>query len=231
MAAPRHAQRGFTLIELLIAIALLGVMALMSWRGIDGMVRAQQQTRERSDALLTLQVALGQWGADLDALLALPHTTPIDWDGQALRLTRRSSTGAGEGALVVAWSRRNVAGTDRWLRWQSNPVTTRGQWQQAWEQAATWARSPGEAERRGEVVLLPLADWQIFYYRSDAWSNPLSSSGTPGPQAIGQTNAAAQARALVPDGIRLQLELAPGQALAGPLTLDWVNPLNGGGKS
>lgn len=227
----RHHMRGFTLIELLIAISLMGLMALMSWRGIDGMVRVQEQTRTRGDELLGLQVALGQWGADLDALLPLPYTTPIDWDGQALRLTRRSSAGPGEGALVVAWSLRNVNGSDQWLRWQSAPVTTRAQWQRAWEQAAIWARSPGEIERRSEVVLLPLAGWQIFYYRGNAWSNPLSSTGMPAPQGVGQAGAAAQAQALVPDGVRLQLQLPPGRALAGQLTRDWVNPLLGGGKS
>lgn len=223
--------RGFTLIELLIAISLMALMALMSWRGIDGMVRVQEQTRARGDALLSLQVALGQWGADLDALLPLPHTTPLDWDGQALRLTRRSSAGPGEGALVVAWSVRNVNGIDQWLRWQSAPVTTRAEWQRAWDQAAVWARSAGEAERRREVVLMPLAGWQIFYYRGNAWSNPLSSSATGAPQTVGESGAVAQARALVPDGIRLQLDLPPGLALAGQFTRDWVTPLNGGGKS
>lgn len=223
--------RGFTLIELLIAIALLGLMALMSWRGIDGMVRAQQQTKARGDALLTLQAALGQWGADLDALLALPYTTPIDWDGQALRLTRRSSAGGDTGALVVAWSQREVAGTSQWLRWQSAPVTTRGDWQRAWDQAAVWARSAGDAERKGEVALVPLMGWQIFYFRGNAWSNPLSSSGTPSAQSVGQSGPAARAQALVPDGIRLQLDLGRSDALAGRLMRDWVNPLNGGGKS
>ena len=115
-----HSPRGFTLIELLIAIALLGLMALMSWRGIDSMVRTQQQTKARGDALLTLQAALGQWGADLDALVALPYTTPIDWDGQALRMTRRSSAGGDAGALVVAWSQREVAGTTRWRAGRSS---------------------------------------------------------------------------------------------------------------
>jgi prepilin-type N-terminal cleavage/methylation domain-containing protein len=91
--------RGFTLIELLVAIAILGLVAVLSWRGLDSMVRTQTQTRERSEQLLTLQSALGQWSADLDALLPLAHTVPIDWDGQVLRLTRRSPVDAGEGAL------------------------------------------------------------------------------------------------------------------------------------
>lgn len=214
---------GFTLVELLVALSVMALLALVSWRGLDGMVRTQEQTRQHGDALLVLQAALAQWGTDLDALQILPNTVPLDWDGQVLRLTRRSSAVPDEGALVVAWTRRNVQGTDQWLRWQSPPLRTRGQWQQAWQQAAMWARNPGDAEKLREVVLLPLASWQIFYYRSDAWSNPLSSSGPP-PTDVPSTVS-------LPDGVRLQLELPPGPALAGQLTRDWINPLKGGGKT
>lgn len=221
---PGTRARGFTLVELLVAIAAMGLMALMSWRGLDGMVRAQEQTRQRGDQLLTLQTALAQWGTDLDALQPLPHTMPLDWDGQVLRLTRRSAAPVDEGVLVVAWARRNVQGQDQWLRWQSPPVRTRAQWQQAWAQAATWARNPGEAERRGEVALLPLTGWQVYYYRGDAWTNPMSSGDAP-------ADTATAASALVPDGVRLQLDLPPGQALAGQITRDWVNPRKGGGKT
>ena len=35
----------------------------------------------------------------------------------------------------------------------------------------------------------------------------------------------------IPDGVRLQLDLAPGEALVGRITRDWVSPLLGGGKS
>ena len=221
---PAQAARGFTLVELLVAMAIMGLMALLSWRGLDGMVRAQEQTRQRGDQLLVLQAALTQWGADLDALLPLPHTTPLDWDGQVLRITRRSSAIPDEGALVVAWARRNVDGTSQWLRWQSPPLRTRSAWQQAWQQAAQWARNPGDAERRAEVALLPLADWQVFYFRGDAWSNPMSSSGTP----PGDLDAVG---ALIPDGVRLQLDLPPGPGMAGRITRDWVSPLKGGGKT
>lgn len=216
--------RGFTLIELMVAIAVMGLMALLSWRGLDGMVRAQEQTRQRADQLLVLQAALGQWGTDLDALLPMPHTIPIDWDGQVLRMTRRGQASGIEGALVVAWARRNVEGHDQWLRWQSPPLRTRAQWQQAWQQAALWARNPGDAERRAEVALMPLGGWNIYFYRDNAWSNPMSSSGPPPGEA-------AAASVLVPDGVRLLIDLPPGQALAGQITRDWVNPLKGGGKT
>ena len=217
-------SRGFTLIELLVALAVMALLAIVSWRGLDGMVRAQEQTRQRGDELLVLQAALAQWGTDLDALLPLAHTVPLDWDGQVLRITRRSSAVPDPGALVVAWTRRNVQGQSQWLRWQSPPLRTRAEWQQAWQQAAIWSRNPSDADQRAEMRLMPLTDWQIFYYRGGAWSNPQSSSGT-NPEAD------APASVTLPDGVRLQLELPPGQALAGRLTRDWVNPLKGGGKS
>jgi len=216
--------RGFTLIELMVAIAVMGLMALLSWRGLDGMVRTQEQTRQRADQLLVLQAALGQWSTDLDALLPLPHTIPIDWDGQVLRMTRRGQGNGDEGARVVAWARRNVAGQDQWLRWQSPALRTRVQWQQAWQQAALWARNPGDAERRAEVALMPLSGWNIYFYRDNAWSNPMSSSGPPPAEA-------AATSVLIPDGVRLQIDLPPGQGLAGQITRDWVNPLKGGGKT
>ncbi len=218
--------RGFTLVELLLAIAIMGLLAILSWRGLDGMVRAQEGTRQHADEMLVLQAALGQWGADLDALQSIAHTTPLDWDGQVLRMTRRTSATPDDGALVVAWTRRGLQSSGQWMRWQSPPVRTRTEWQEAWQRAAQWAHSPGDAERRLETTLLPLAEWQIFYYRGGAWSNPLSSSETTSPQSGTDTAAAA-----IPDGVRLQITLPPGQALAGRLTRDWVNPILGGGRS
>ena len=130
--------------------------------------------------------------------------------------------GDGDGVLVVAWTRR--AGS--WLRWQSPPLTSRGQLSEAWQKADIWSQNPGDAERSNEVSITPLDNWQIFYYRSDAWTNPLSSdaSGAAGAASPGGV-------AVVPDGVRVVLTLPPGQALAGTLVRDWVRPTIGGGKS
>ena len=228
-----HRPRGFTLVELLVAIAVLALLAIVSWRGLDAMVRAQHQTREHADAVATLQTVLDQWGADLDAIQTLEHTSAIAWDGQALLLTRRSSRAGDAGVIVVAWALRNADGTDQWLRWQSAPVATREQWNAAWQQAASWARTPDAATRRSETVLLPLAGWQLFFYRDGAWANALSTGATTStvPGALAPTPAAGTGTGALPEGLRLQLSLPAGGALSGQITRDWVNPTVGGNKS
>ncbi len=216
--APYVRQRGFTLVELLVALAILAMMAGLSWRGLDSMARAHEQLQQRADAVLTLQAGLSQWSADLDALVQLPQTPALDWDGRALRITRRSTASPGAGLLVVAWSRRNVDGTGQWLRWQSPPLMSRGALQAAWLQAAQWAQNPGEADKRYEVRVAALEQWQVFYYRGDAWTNPLSSDG----QTATKGDKTSTPEVTLPDGVRLVLTLPANGAIGGTLTHDWV---------
>jgi len=236
LGSPCAKVRGFTLIELLVALAAMALMAGLSWRGLDGMVRAQSQIQQRADAVLTLQAGLTQWSSDLDALLQLPGTPTLDWDGRGLRMVRRSTVQPGDGLLVVAWSRRNINGIDQWLRWQSPPQFSRGALQTAWERAAQWAQNPGDAEKRDEVRIIPVAQWQIFYYRGNAWTNPLSSDSAATPdtpiRGAPPSGAAAAASDLaLPDGVRLILTLTPGEAISGTLTRDWVRPALASAKS
>ena len=226
---PLRRPLGFTLIELLVALAAMASMAGLSWRGLDGMLRAQSQLQQRADAVLTLQAGLTQWAADLDAVLQLPQTQVLDWDGRGLRLIRRGTAAPGDGVLVVAWARRTVNGAGQWLRWQSPPQFTRGDLQATWNKAAQWAENPGEEEKRYEVRIAALDQWQIFYFRGNAWTNPLSSGGVATPLP-GTSNSAAPDLTL-PDGVRLVLTLPPGQPLNGTLTRDWIRPTLGGGKS
>jgi general secretion pathway protein J len=227
-------SRGFTLVELLVALFAMALLAVMSWRGLDGMTRAQAITSARADEVLTLQVALDQWSADLDAIVQMPRAPALDWNGRVLRITRHDTSSPASGVLVAAWTLR----AGQWLRWQSPPLTTRGQLDQAWLKADQWSQNPGDEERRLEVAVTPLQEWRIFYYRSDAWTNPQSSdaSGSSPVAQPGLTEAAAAALAaqttpVIPEGVRLVLVLPAGQALAGQITRDWARPTVGGGKS
>ena len=211
----RH--NGFTLIELLVAITIMALMAVLGWRGMDGMLRAQAQTSQYSDELLMLQAGLLQWQLDLDKMVQIQGVNGLDWDGRVLRVSRQALP-IGAGIVVVAWMRRPDAG-GQWLRWQSPAVHTAQAWREEWDQAAAWAQSPDLQQHEHAVVVVPLKDWQITYFRGNTWTNALSSDGN-----------ASNGAQTVPEGIRLVLTLPAAQALSGQLTIDWVRPdLSGSG--
>ena len=195
---------GFTLIEVLVASAILALMALISWRGLDGMFKTQSALQKRGDATQTLQMGLAQWRVDLDNIMILQGTPALDWDGRVLRITRQHSQDPKAGVQVVAWT----LGNGQWTRWQSEPLMQNDEWTQAWRQAQTWALTAGNVSGNTaqEVLIHPVRAWQIYYHRDGAWSNPLSSAVN------------------LPEGVRLVLELTDTPEFQGKLTLDWVRP-------
>ena len=228
-----HKQKGFTLIELLIAITLMAVLAGLSWRGLDSLMRSRDITQAQVDKTAVLQTVLAQWQADLNAVQPVPNLTEagVQWDGRTLRLTRRATTwradGADAGLWVVAWTLRN----NQWLRWQSPPLQTRTALQQAWANAERWGQNPSSDDAALETVLTPLDAWQLTYFRGNAWTNPLSSAGnteassnnTGGNAALTpETNTTGQGA--LPDAIRLQVDLPASTGVRGRITLDWVRP-------
>jgi general secretion pathway protein J len=221
---------GFTLVELLVALSMMALMAGLSWGGLAGMARVQAETDARADQMLALQIGLAQWGTDLDALAQLPQTTALEWDGRVLRMTRRGTAGFMDSLYVVAWTERQ----GRWLRWQSPPLRTRGEMTAAWQQAGLWSQNPGDEQRRFEVAIAPLKAWQLFYFRGNAWTHPLSSDAAAVGLAPAPDTAAGDGSlrtAIVPDGVRLVLMLPQGPGLAGRIVRDWVSPKLGGGPS
>ena len=197
---------GFTLIELMIAIAIMAILAILSWRSLDNMAQMQTQTQTKTDGVLALQAGLAQWQVDLDMLWEVPQIPSInslDFDGQVLRMVRRYTENNTDIVRVVAWSKKNQDGKQQWLRWQSDPLKTRSSMLAAWQQAN-------------------IDQWQIFYYRNNAWSNSLSSADNVSPNS---------AQVQLPDGVRLILTLPEGQPIQGKITRDWLRPTLGGGKS
>lgn len=224
-AMPPRSLQGFTLIELLVAIFIMSLLALMSWRGIDSMARAQEASRVRADHVATLQTALAQWQTDLDQSFQTQTVSAIDFDCRMLRITRRYSDTE---LRVIGWARRGVGEDTRWLRWQSSALGDRRALQNAWAEAGRWGENATDTERQRETEIAAIDEWQIFYYRNNAWSNPCSSAGAAAASAttapVASPTAVVSALAPPPDGVRLVLKLAQGQALAGTITRDWVRP-------
>jgi general secretion pathway protein J len=62
--------RGFTLIELLVAISILAIVAVLGWRGLDGIVRARIALGENMETTRGMQLAFAQMQSDCEHVVA-----------------------------------------------------------------------------------------------------------------------------------------------------------------
>ena len=60
--------RGFTLIELLVAISILAIVAVLGWRGLDGIVRARIALTAQMEQTRGMQLAFAQMQSDCEHL-------------------------------------------------------------------------------------------------------------------------------------------------------------------
>jgi len=58
--------RGFTLIELLVAIGILAMVAVLGWRGLDGIVRARVALTDQMEMTRGMQLAFAQMQSDCE---------------------------------------------------------------------------------------------------------------------------------------------------------------------
>jgi general secretion pathway protein J len=57
---------GFTLVELLVAISILAIVAVLGWRGLDGIVRARLSLAEQMETTRGMQLAFAQMQSDCE---------------------------------------------------------------------------------------------------------------------------------------------------------------------
>ncbi len=60
--------RGFTLVELLVAISILAIVAVLGWRGLDGIVRARVALTAQMEQTRGMQLAFAQMQSDCEHL-------------------------------------------------------------------------------------------------------------------------------------------------------------------
>lgn len=199
-AGPLRSQvvRGFTLIEVLVSLLILSVLAASAWKGLDAISTARQVSDENLQQTLRLQAVMTQFETDLAQVLDTQVVQGFQFDGAALRMTRRSPAGV----QVVVWSLRE----GRWQRWASAESTGVGGLQRAWQQSQQLLGR----ERGTLVALRGVAQWQVFCFRNGAMSN-CQSSGDVSPDG---------GREQLPQAVRLQLSLGEGSGFQGTLSRD-----------
>jgi general secretion pathway protein J len=201
----RRTARGFTLIEVLVALVVMAVLAALAWRGTDGMLRSREATRQVLDATTRLATIVTQWEQDLFALHDEASVPALAFDGRTLLLARESEGGV----RIVAWSLQG----GRWQRW-AGPVAVRADaLQESWLRAQQLLGDEPQQLR----LLDGVSQWQIYYYRVNAWTNAQSTGdlredAAPAPGAAGLPGAT-PARETLPSGLRLVLSMADGRTL------------------
>lgn len=190
-------RAGFTLVEVLVALFVMAILAVLSWRGVDTLLRSRDATRDAIDRTMRLNTVLSQWERDLAALQDDGGVLPrqLAFDGRTLRLVRRVD----EGVRLVAWSLNGST----WQRWVSAPTTRVGELQQAWLRSLQL--QGGEPDQL--KLLEGVTSWQLYYYRGNAWTNAQSTGdiAAPPPDPAPSAPAAAPREAL-PAGVRLVLQ-------------------------
>jgi len=103
-------QEGFTLVEMLVALTIMALISLMSWRGLDAVLHADEQLGRQARQTQALFNVLSQMGRDLELHLP-PVPGPADPTGAMAVLPASIRWQAkGEGPAILMIERRAEAG-------------------------------------------------------------------------------------------------------------------------
>jgi general secretion pathway protein J len=64
-----HRRAGFTLVELLVAISILAIVAVLGWRGLDGIMRARITLTAQMEVTRGMQLAFAQMQSDCEHMV------------------------------------------------------------------------------------------------------------------------------------------------------------------
>ncbi len=169
----RHRNAGFTLVEVLVALFAMALLAALSWQGLDGVLRSRDASREAINDAVRLSTVLTQWEQDLLAVHDSAAVPALEFDGQSLRLTRRTDGGV----QLVVWAVRPGAEGGVWQRWASRAFNNVDELQDAWMRSQQFlGNEAGQLQ-----VATGASDWQIYFHRSGSWTNAQSTGNLVKP--------------------------------------------------
>lgn len=204
-------RRGFTLVEVLVALVVMAIGAGLAWQGLDGILRAREASKAVLDRSMRVNTIVVQWEQDLAALRDVGGSVPaLSFDGQTLRLVRQ----ADGGVALVAWALRG----GQWQRWVGPTVTRVGELREAFERSQQLL-----GNEPGQVNLAPASEFNVYFFRGNAWTNAQSTGdqmqapagpAPPAPPASGASAppppVVAVSREQLPSAVRMVITLDGG---------------------
>ncbi|NML60269.1 prepilin-type N-terminal cleavage/methylation domain-containing protein [Massilia sp. RP-1-19] len=183
-----HRTRGFTLIELLVAISILAIVAVLGWRGLDGIVRARVALTENMETTRGMQLAFAQMQSDCEHMVTtveIQGRPNLASDAAGMTLVRNSHNENAPSQLQVI-SYRIVDGV--LMRRESPGTRDLVQLDMFWQAANSNADTTPPVLLQSGVLSMQVETWE-----NNAWR----MAGAPQPQGT----------ALPASGLRVALQV------------------------
>lgn len=174
----RH--RGFTLVELLVAISILAIVAVLGWRGLDGIVRARSTLTAQMETTRGMQLAFAQLQSDCEHIVSsdVINGRPFLLTGTDRITMVREVFIEGQPSRLQVVAYRVVNGT--LSRRESNATRDLA------ELDALWQASTSDTDTGGTVGLQGgVAGMQVLVWQNNGWRQVVTATNTVAQNATG----------------------------------------------
>ncbi|WP_342118899.1 PulJ/GspJ family protein [Pseudoduganella sp. OTU4001] len=195
--------RGFTLVELLVAITVLAIVAVMGWRGLDGIVRSREQLTQNMEQTRGIQLTFAQLQSDLEQIAdknLLRQRQNILADNTRLVFIRTvlAENAASQLQVVSYQIREGVL-----LRRESAQTRDLVQLDALWQSAIGDGGAQDGVALQGAVDAMAVRVWEAGGWKAPGNSQPVATpppaGGGPNPPVAPQTEG--------PTGLEISLSI------------------------